>query len=207
MKARTSVRMASDDPLLTRALQHLRGGGVVIAATESGYALFASARNPVAVRRVCEIKGRGDAHPLPLVIADEAGLLEVAQPPGPTTTRIMECFWPGPLTVVCPANDGVPGEITAGTGTVGVRIPPHPVAAALTLGAGPLTATSANLTGGPIARSVEALHPSVLANDVVVLDGGQIEPALPSTVVRLDGDRFEILREGPVTRDQIAALL
>ncbi|MDF1562243.1 MAG: L-threonylcarbamoyladenylate synthase [Deltaproteobacteria bacterium] len=190
-----------------RAVGHLVAGGVVIAPTESSYGLFASVRSAAAVKRIVALKDRMAGHPLPLVVAGPGGLSEVAREPTRPERILMHHFWPGPLTLVLPALEGVPPEITAGTGTVGVRIPPHPIAAALCSAAGPLTATSANPTTLAAARRVDQIDPALLEHDVLVVDGGDCGDHPPSTVVRVSEDEVEILREGPISASQISAVL
>lgn len=191
-----------------RAIGHLFAGGVVIGPTESAYGLFALATRPEATARVAALKGRPTGQPLPLVVGDAGGLGRIAEPPNDAELRLMRTFWPGPLTLVLRARPGLPEEVTAGTGTVGVRMPPHPVTLALCLAAGPLTATSANLSGGPLARAVEEIDPALLEHDVFVVDGGRCPDARPSTVARVsEAGEVEVLREGPITRGQLAAVL
>ena len=191
-----------------RAVGHLVAGGLVIAPTESAYGIFVLANRPKALARLRALKGRPAGQPLPLVVADLVALARVALPPSDAQSRVMQYLWPGPLTLVLPARDDVPEEVTGATGTVGVRISPHPVTATLCQLAGPLTATSANLSGGPLVRHVAELDPALLADDVLVVDGGFCPESPPSTVARIDADgTVTILREGPVSETQIRAVL
>lgn len=191
-----------------RAVGHLVAGGLVVAPTESAYGIFVLANRPQALARLRELKARPEGQPLPLVVADLVSLARVALPPSEAEAKVMRHLWPGPLTLVLRARDDVPGAVTGGTGTVGVRIPPHPVAAALCHLAGPLTATSANLSGGPLVHRVGEIDPALLAEDVLVVDGGPCPAAPPSTVARIDPDgTVHVLREGPVSEKQIRAVL
>lgn len=118
-----------DDIQVAAAL--LRAGETVAFPTETVYGLGADAANPLAVRRVFEIKGRPDYHPLIVHIADASQLDLWAQDIPATAWRLATQFWPGPLTLILPRRSDVPQEITGGQDTIGVRVPDHPVAAAL----------------------------------------------------------------------------
>ncbi len=191
---------------LAQALAYLRAGGIVAGPTESVYGLFASAFDRRATERVLALKGRRSDQPLPLVVGDLGAVRQVAVPP-PDAEAVMEALWPGPLTLVLPAAPGLPRAVTAGTGTVGLRIPAHRVARALAQGAGPLTATSANRSGqAPVLEAADLDAALRSAPDLFVLEGvcgGQ----RPSTVARLTESGVEILRPGPVSEAQIRAAL
>jgi L-threonylcarbamoyladenylate synthase len=179
------------------ALAVLRAGGVVAMPTESSYGLAVDALDERALVRLAEVKRRPIDKPPPILIADEAMLERlVAHVPAPARA-LMARHWPGPLTLVLPAREGLPSAIVS-EGSVGARLSPHPIATALVRAfGGPLTATSANLAGAAPALTAEA---AALEGVALVLDGGAAEGAPPSTVARLFPDgRIEILRRGPVT--------
>jgi L-threonylcarbamoyladenylate synthase len=176
----------------------LRRGGVVAYPTETFYALGALARDAAAVDRLARTKGRPDGKPLPLLAPDRAGVEDVALLEG-AAARLADAFWPGPLTLVLPARPGLPGAVTAGTGTVGIRVPGSDVARALAREAGgALVSTSANLAGGPPPASPSALAPELAARLDHVLDGGPAPGGLPSTVALCEGEVLRVLRPGPV---------
>jgi len=176
----------------------LRRGGVVAFPTETFYGLGALARDPAAVERLARAKGRPDGKPLPLVAADAGMVQEVAVLDG-LARRLAERFWPGPLTLVLPARPGLPAPITGGTGTVGIRVPGSEVARALCRAAGgAIVSTSANPAGGPPPVAAGALDAGLLARIDGVLDAGPTPGGLPSTVVRVDGGRLTLLRDGAV---------
>jgi L-threonylcarbamoyladenylate synthase len=186
---------------LEAAAALLRRGGIVAYPTETFYGLGALWHRRDALRRLAEAKLRPEGKPLPLLAADLAQVAEVALPLGPAAARLAARFWPGPLTLVVPAAAAVPPEITAGTGTVGVRIPGSEVARALSAAAGgALVSTSANLTGEPPPATPQALSPALLARIDGVLDAGPAPGGLPSTVVAVvEGEgRVVLLREGAV---------
>lgn len=195
------------DPALAIEIERLaallRGGGVVAYPTETFYGLGALARDGAALERLARAKGRPEGKPLPLIAADEEMVEQVAAPSA-TARRLASRFWPGPLTLVLPARAGLPAPITAGTGTVGIRVPGSEVARALCRAAGgPIVATSANPSGGPPPSSAGALDAALLARIDGVLDAGSTPGGQPSTVVRVDGARLTLLREGAVPFDAV----
>lgn len=189
------------------AAEVLRAGGVVAYPTETFYGLGALARDGAAVARLAHAKGRPDGKPLPLVAADAAQVEEVAEL-GPVARRLADAFWPGPLTLVLPARGGLPAEITAGTATVGVRVPGSEVARALAREAGgALVSTSANLSGEPPPARAADLSAALRARLDHVLDGGATPGGLPSTVIALDGDVPRVVRHGAVPFGAVLAAL
>jgi L-threonylcarbamoyladenylate synthase len=190
-----------DAELLARvraAAEALRRGGLVAYPTETFYALGALAADAAAVARLARAKGRPDGKPLPLLAADRAGVEGVAVLDGPLA-RLADAFWPGPLTLVLPARAGLAPEVTAGTGTVGIRVPSAEVARALAREAGgALVSTSANLAGEPPPVSADALAPALRARLDAVLDGGATPGGLPSTVAALEGGALRVVRAGAI---------
>lgn len=191
---------------LTEVAAVLRNHGVVAVPTESFYALGASPTDAEAVRRVRRIKGREDAKPILVLVGDLAQAESLAGEIDVAARHLMMRFWPGPLTVIVQAASGLPVELTAGRGTVGLRHMGHPVLARLLRSIGPLTGTSANRSGEPPARSARDVD-SRLGRDVdLILDGGETSGGAPSTIVdTVNGLR--LLREGAVPRVEIAAAL
>jgi L-threonylcarbamoyladenylate synthase len=171
--------------------------------TETFYGLGAHALHPGGVRRVFAVKARPPDKPL-LVLVDglEAALAVVAELT-PLARRLAARHWPGPLTLVLRARPDVPAVLTAGTGTVGVRVPAHAVARGLAAAAGfPVTAPSANPHGAPSPRTaaevVAGLGDRLDPARDLVLDGGPSPGGAPSTVVDLTGPAPRVLRPGAV---------
>jgi len=189
-----------------RVAQAILRGGVAAFPTETFYGLGADAGNDEALQKIFQIKGREDNKPLLVLIAEREWLPGLVRSIPPVAARLMEKFWPGPLTLVFEASPELSSLLTAGTGTVGVRISPHPVAQALVRAVGrAITATSANLSGQPGA-SVAAEVLRTIGNRVdAILDGGQTAGGLGSTVVDVSGASFQILRQGAVTRAELAS--
>jgi len=184
---------------LADAAAVLRDGGLVAFPTESFYGLGARAMDPRALARVFSVKGRPDSKPL-LVLVDGVTMAEtLAAEISPGARGLLARHWPGPLTLVLRAAPGLPAALTAGTGTIGLRMPGHPVALGLVRAAGfPVTAPSANPSGQPppcSAGEVRAYFGSAVA---LILDGGPTEGGAGSTVADCTGWPPRILRQGPV---------
>ncbi|MBR2978841.1 MAG: threonylcarbamoyl-AMP synthase [Myxococcaceae bacterium] len=188
------------------AARALLTGGVVVYPTETFYGLGASLGVAAGVERLVAIKGREAMKPLPVIAADEASARALWREFPLLAGRLAARFWPGPLTIVLPAREGVP-RCVAPLGEVGVRVSPHPVALSLTRLVGPLVATSANLAGGGEKTCVAAIDPAVVARVDAVIDAGSTPGGLPSTVLRVRGDRVQILREGAISPEAIAAVV
>lgn len=186
------------------AARSLLAGGVVVYPTETFYGLGASLGVLGGVERLVAIKGRLAGKPLPVIAADEASARALWREFPLLAGRLAARFWPGPLTIVLPAREGVP-RCVAPMGEVGVRVSPHPVALSLTRLVGPLVATSANLAGGGEKTCVAELDPAVVARVDAVIDAGMTPGGRPSTVLRLCGDKARILREGAISRSTIAS--
>jgi L-threonylcarbamoyladenylate synthase len=191
--------------VLEQARQALQGG-LLIFPTDTLYALGAPAGQAALVRRVREAKGRDEAKPLPLVAADAAQARALCAAWPPAAARLSARFWPGPLTLVLPAAEGVPPEVTSGTGTVAVRVPALAVTRELCGRAGPLVSTSANRSGEPApltcAEAVAAVGPFA----VLALDAGPGRP-LASTIVDLTARQPRLLREGATPWAEVLAVL
>ena len=183
---------------LARAAAVLRHGGLVAFPTETFYGLGALARDAAAVHRVFGVKGRDPGKPL-LVLVDSLAMAECVAEVTPRARELMARHWPGALTLVLRARGGWPPELTAGTGTIGVRRSPHPVAQGLVgvLGS-PLTAPSANLADAAPPTTAAAVL-SVFDGAIdLVLDGGATPGGPPSTVVDVTTDPPRVLRQGAV---------
>jgi L-threonylcarbamoyladenylate synthase len=190
------------DPALAAEIERLgallRRGGVVAYPTETFYGLGALARDPAALERLARAKGRPEGKPLPLIAADAGMVAEVAEV-GALARSLAGRFWPGPLTLVLPARPGLPGPITGGTGTVGIRVPGSEVARALCRAAGgPIVSTSANPSGAPPPAAAASLDAALRARIDGVLDAGPSPGGLPSTVVAVAGEEVALVREGAV---------
>lgn len=198
-----------DTELVERAGALLADGGLVAIPTETVYGLGCNALDPEAVKKVFAAKQRPFSDPL-IVHVDSAAMVElvVADQLSPTAVRLMEQFWPGPLTIVLPRNDSVPDEISGGLDTVAVRLPSHRVAAAIISAAGvPIAAPSANKFSHVSPTSAAHVFADLGQECDAIVDSGRSENGLESTVVAIDGDDVVILRHGAITMESIANAL
>jgi L-threonylcarbamoyladenylate synthase len=199
------VEVLRPDPAgLRTAARVLRAGGVVGMPTETVYGLAADALDPDAVARIFAVKGRPADNPLIVHLASTDQLDRIVAEVTPLAARLAHRFWPGPLTLVLEASRAVPSITTGGLATVAVRVPDHPVAAALleTFG-GPLAAPSANRSGRP-SPTTAAHVVADLGDDLrVVLDGGPCPVGVESTVVDVRGTVAVVLREGSITHEDL----
>ena len=194
------LRVHPHDPSLTalkKAVDVLLKGGLVAFPTETFYGLGANALDPKAFGRVYAIKGRREDKPL-LVLVDSVRMVEtLVEEISPTALVLMTRYWPGPLTLVLKAIRGLPPHLTAGTGTIGVRFPGHPVAFGLVRAAGfPVTAPSANPSGAKPPTTAAKVLQAFDGKIDLVLDGGATKGDLPSTVLDVTVAPPRILRKG-----------
>jgi len=196
-----TVNPASPEPeMLARALALLRRGGTIAYPTETFYGLGADALNEAAVGKIFAIKGRGFQNPLPVVIGAREDLTSLVADVPDAAVPLMRDFWPGPLTLVFRAAPSIPPLLTAGTGKIGIRLSSHPVARELArrLG-GPLTATSANLSGQKEAVSAQEVRANLRHLEPgALLDGGPAPGGRGSTVLDVTTDPPMLLREGAI---------
>ena len=193
-----------DEEKLAEAVRVLREGGVVAFPTETFYGLGADARNESAVEKIFRIKGRNFRNPLPVIVADDGEIIPLVEEIPATATILMQTFWPGPLTLVFRASSSVLPRLTANTGKIGIRVSSHPLARLLAGGlGGPLTATSANLSGGPECSSADAVIRALGELPGSVIDGGETPGGAGSTILDVTIFPPRILREGAISGDFI----
>lgn len=181
----------------------LQAGGVVIFPTETFYGLAVDPRNPVALTRIFEIKGRDASKALPLIASDVAQAWRAARHIGRDARVLAERFWPGPLTLVVPACDDLVDLARATHGTVAVRVSSHPLALAVARAAGGLvTATSANRSGdAPFVDAMDAA--AALPGCDLLVDGGRCRGGQPSTVVDVTIEPPRLVRAGVIAWERV----
>jgi L-threonylcarbamoyladenylate synthase len=205
MTAATLPRLEPVDPrdpgpaAIALAVDVLRAGRLVAFPTETFYGLGADALDPEAVARVFRAKGRPADKPL-LVLVDSLEMARTIVSELPIGIKpLLDAHWPGPLTVVFHAQPHVPHALTAGTGTVGVRLPGHAVARALVRGFGrPVTAPSANPHARPSPTTATAVRRWLGDSVDLVLDGGPTPGGYPSTVLDATVRPYRVVRAGAV---------
>jgi len=210
IKKPKSLKIIQADPLIPRddhivaTSQIIKNGGVIVFPTQYLYGLGADALNAKAVNRVFEIKHRSYLKPLLILIPHRKDLTKLVQHVSLAAENIMNCFWPGAVTLIFKAKDTLPTNLTAGTGKVGIRMPQHPVALALSKAVGvPLTATSANIAGDSGCSTVSDIDPRISEKVDLILDAGPLKGGIGSTVVDVTVDPPKILREGAILAKDI----
>lgn len=188
---------------LAQAVQVLRDGGVVAYPTDTLYGLAVDPRNASAVERLLELKGRHASAAIPLI----AATVEQAQTAGefsPAHLQLARAFWPGPLTIVVPANASIAPLLLGGGSTIAVRVPAHEVATGLAAELdGCITSTSANRSGQAPATSAQQVSADLGDMIDLVLDGGPSPGGPPSTIVALADGRVRLVRAGAVSWDRV----
>ena len=185
----------------------LRQGGVVAIPTETVYGLAANAFDETAVGKIFKAKGRPQDNPLIVHICDTAMLKDIVSEIPETAKKLMDAFWPGPLTIILPKSEKIPFCVSAGLQTVAVRFPSHKGAQAIIKSAGvPLAAPSANLSGSPSPTSFAHVKNDMLSRVDAIVDGGECEEGVESTVISLV-NKARLLRPGSVTVEQIESVI
>ena len=194
--------------MIPTAVAILRRGGLVAFPTETVYGLGADATNPVAVQRIFAAKGRPATNPLIVHVATAAVARRYASTWPEVADQLAEAFWPGPLTLVLPRQPTIAAEVSAGRGTVGLRVPNHPLALELlTAFDGPVAAPSANRANHVSPTTAGHVRDELGDRVDLILDGGPCAVGIESTVVDLTGDRPALLRPGGVSREQLEAVV
>ena len=203
-----AILSASDAESIRRAGRIIKTGGLVAFPTETVYGLGCDAMNAAAAAKVFEAKRRPQFDPLIVHIADSKQLDRVIGSLPPLGQRLMDAFWPGPLTLVLPKQPAIPDLITAGLSTVAVRMPNHPVAQALIREAGtPIAAPSANPFGYVSPTTAQHVADGLGHNVDLLLDGGPCPVGVESTIVSLVGLQPELLRPGSITIEELSAVI
>jgi L-threonylcarbamoyladenylate synthase len=193
-----------DPEIVDQAASLLARGGTVVYPTETLYALGAHPMDEGAVRRIYIVKGRDSRKPLPLIAADRSAVTRAVSDWPPDAEALARSFWPGPLTLILPAAVDLPSVLHAGTGRIALRISSHPVARALSAGAGGLVvSTSANLTGETPCRRVEEMSEDLFARVDGVVDAGGLPGGLPSTIVDVTCVPARLVRVGRLPWESI----
>jgi L-threonylcarbamoyladenylate synthase len=198
-KDRPLVLDASAPKAITRAAEVVRKGGIVAFPTETVYGLAARTGDHAARARLARVKGRERKKPFQLLVSNRHAALRMCGRLPSCARKLARAFWPGPLTLVIKGRNGR---------WMGLRVPDHPVAAALLRRCGgALIATSANRSGAKDAVTAAEVISALGDRVDVVLDGGAARRRKPSTVVQCDGENWSILREGAIRRATILRLL
>jgi L-threonylcarbamoyladenylate synthase len=187
---------------IQRALEVIKSGGVIAFPTDTVYGIGVSAYQEEAITKIYQVKERSQLKAIPILISDAEVLEQITTEILPSTKKIINHFWPGPLTLVLPKQSALPNNLSQDN-SIGVRIPDDNLTRALLRQSGPLAATSANLSGQPSAQTAFQVLEHLGGKIDLVLDGGPTRGGEASTVVDLSGEQPKIMREGPITLTEI----
>lgn len=190
------------------AVELLRNEQVVGIPTETVYGLGGNAFSPLAVSRIFEAKGRPTDNPLIVHISEFPEIYDLVTDVPEGAKKLADKFWPGPLTIILPKSEKVPYCTTGNLETVAVRCPSHPVARKLIKACGfPIAAPSANLSGKPSPTKAEHVFEDLNGRINLVIDGGDCDEGVESTVITLATEKPKLLRPGNVTLSQLKNVL
>jgi len=198
---------ASTAPLLAGRVRGLLGeGGIIALPTESVYALAVDPFDGQALARLWQVKGRSEGKPVLILIGERSQLKRFVRSIPRAAAILMDAFWPGPLTIIFPAAAEISDAVTAGTGSVGVRLSAWQPLVDLLQRVGPVTGTSANREGAPPSSRADEVQCSLGHVIDLIIDAGPAPGGQPSTVIDARGP-IKIVREGAIERGVIAAQL
>jgi L-threonylcarbamoyladenylate synthase len=206
-----SIKIESERDLLsavTKAADVINSGGVVAIPTESFYGLAVNPTDIRAIHRLFDVKKRRGDQPILILIPSVANLDQYVIHVPEIARQLMNDFWPGALTLIFEAKPNIPQELMAGTGKIGVRLSSHPVPTALAQAVdGPITGTSANISGQPACCSAKEVLQNLGEEVDLILDGGETAGGKGSTVLDVSVDPPVLVREGMVSRERIRKCL
>jgi L-threonylcarbamoyladenylate synthase len=199
---KTEILKADYLNAINHAVDVLRNGGLVAFPTDTVYGLASLPSREEYVERLFAAKGRNNSRAIAILIGNFTDLVKVVDHLDEIPERLAHHFWPGPLTIVVPKLAGLPDALSQ-DGTIGVRMPDHPVALGLLRQIGPLAVTSANLSGKENTNSAEEVYHQLNGRVDLILDGGRSEGGVPSTVISCVAADLKILREGPISLEEL----
>jgi L-threonylcarbamoyladenylate synthase len=202
----TKIIRAEDNASVDTAERVLQEGGLVAFPTDTVYGVGGKFDDERALEEIFTVKDRDRVKPLPVLISSLGQLSGLTPSLTESLRKLVERFWPGPLTLVLPAKSGLSTYLTK-DGTLGVRMPAHPFALQLLEASGPLGVTSANISGEPSPQTAEIVYQTMRGRIDLIVDGGTAPGGIPSTVVHLSESGLELLRAGPIGLDQIHSTL
>ncbi len=205
---KTIIKKTTENDAFSMASDILRNGGLVAFPTETVYGLGGNALDPRASEKIYAAKGRPSDNPLIVHIADRADVAELASEIPPIAEKLMDRFWPGPMTIIFNKKDIVPKETTGGLDTVAIRMPSHPDAARLIRESGVyIAAPSANASGRPSPSTAQHVEEDLSGRIDMILDGGPVDIGIESSIIDVTGDVPVILRPGFITRKDFSELI
>jgi tRNA threonylcarbamoyl adenosine modification protein (Sua5/YciO/YrdC/YwlC family) len=189
------------------AVTAIQNGDLVVMPTDTVYGIAADAFSPIAVNLLLAAKGRGRDMPVPVLVGSWRTLEGLVDELGPLARKLVETFWPGPLTIVVRSAPSLAWDLGETRGTVAVRMPLQPVALEVLTQTGPLAVSSANRSGLPPAVDAHDAERQLGQSVRVYLDAGPVGDPVPSTIVDLTGDRARVLRAGALGMDELRTVI
>jgi L-threonylcarbamoyladenylate synthase len=206
MALNTEILPASHPLLFQKALNVLKNGGLIAFPTDTVYGIGALAFDGEAVESIYAAKDRPLEKAIPVLFGDAADLEKVGITIPDTARKLATRFWPGPLTILVPKRVNLPEAVSA-TETVAVRVPDHEVARGLLRAAGPLAVTSANISGAQSPVTAQEVYEQLAGRIALIIDGGRTPGGVPSTLVDCTMPEPKILREGPISLQELYSAL
>lgn len=194
----------SKESLLSDAAAIVSRGGVIAYPTETVYGLGADATNDQAIRRIFEIKGRNLANPISVIIGSRRNVYPLVRKVTDDAQKLMDAFWPGPLTIIFEAADEVSPLLTANTGKIGIRLSSNDIAGKIAEKTGkPLTATSANLSGASECASADQVIRQIGDKIDAVVDMGKTKIGILSTIIDASCEPARVVRSGIIAKESL----
>ena len=202
------LTVSKENPEMKEAAEVILRGGVIAFPTDTLYGLGASIRHKGALERIYEMKGRDPSKPILVLVPDIEVLSPFVAEISDAAKRFMDAFWPGPLTLVFRASEKMPRICLGGGDTIGIRMPDSPISRALLQEVNvPVTATSANRSGGPEPTSARIVAESIGDRVDLIVDGGPCRDSRPSTLIDVSGEKPKVLREGRISYETLRPFL
>jgi L-threonylcarbamoyladenylate synthase len=193
-----------DPGVISLAGKIIKKGGLIVYPTDTFYGLGGDPGNMKSIQKIFNAKGRSMWKPLPLIIYHRDVLKDWVSEIPPLSVKLMDFFWPGPLTIIFPSSKKVSSLLTAGTGKIGLRWPESPVATALARESGTaIISTSANLSGKRGIINSDDTQKDLGGLVDLIIDSGELKPSLGSTIVDATGKHIQIIREGDLRAERI----
>jgi tRNA threonylcarbamoyl adenosine modification protein (Sua5/YciO/YrdC/YwlC family) len=184
----------------------VKAGGIIAFPTDTVYGIGVSAFQTTAIEKIYQVKGRSTLKAIPILLGDSDTSRQITPPLLPSVQKLVNEFWPGPLTLVLPLLTSLPDNLSP-TPTIGLRVPDHEFTRSLLEATGPLATTSANLSGEPSALTADEVQSQLGTSVDLILDGGKSPGGMASTVLDCTTDQLSILREGPLSWNDIQSIL
>ena len=203
---KTEIISGSSNDAIPYAIEILKAGSLVAFPTDTVYGVGTLAFNGKAVESIYAAKDRPTEKAIPVLIGDAQDLEKVGINISDSARRLAAHFWPGPLTILVPKRADLPESVSS-TSTVGVRVPDHDVARALLCAAGPMAVTSANISGKQSPVTAKEVYEQLGGRVDLIIDAGKTPGGVPSTLVDCTASELNVLREGPISLEELLSAL